>query len=196
MILSTRQEAIEFFKSATLNIHCMERFLETSEHFKGKLQPFKSATLQISFNEMRYARMFAGDCLRLLILDKDARERNVRFIPANHGAVCDNESLAVFVKELSIKKVDKTESDILGKEPTELELELAQINEFKAFMRNLYYDYLDAHYSAFAAELHNEFNGYKQNMETSLKKSDMNLGLRLNELYAEIAKNESLKIAI
>lgn len=160
----------------TKSIHRFERILKENVIFKGQMTPFKSAKLQMSFNELQTARMFAGDCLRLVVLGADWRKEQ-RFVPMEHGGTWDG-NVEIF-----------SEAE-LGSHEDKNNLERICINDLKKQLRHVFYSEMDGFEIQYPDGLEKdlttkwstEFFMYYQNAVLCLKKADQQLGLRLGEL--------------
>jgi hypothetical protein len=152
---------IQNFTKWTQKAHMVERILQEATAFKGSVLPFNSANIQTAYNEARYARMFGGDCLRLLIQGHEARS-NKRFVPAEYGATFDTNPIPKLL---------------------EMADEMSLISDLKLNLRLVLYDVLDfeEYLSAHSYNV-NEFFMYKTAFAMHLKQADQNLGLRLGEL--------------
>jgi hypothetical protein len=71
--LSQLKELLESFTQLTRCIHSYERAINELPVFSDKAGLFKSSVIVLAANEIRFARMFSGDCVRLLVNGSQAR---------------------------------------------------------------------------------------------------------------------------
>ena len=164
-------DPISFFAGYTKDAHMIERTISESQNFKGERFPFKSPLLQSAFNEVRYARMFGGDCLRMII-HRENPHTNARFNPADYGAIFDG--------ELHNLIVEGDELALIQDLKTNLRITLYALFDNEAQMMIDIQESLTQYLS--------EFIFYLDQFKAHLKKADQNLGLRLGEIYAEKSK--------
>ena len=155
----------EKLATITRSIHQYERILRESAIFQGQVTPFKSPKLQIAFNELQTARMFAGDCLRLVVLEKDWRLAT-RFIPKEHGGTWE--------QEIDLPMPPAAENH----DPKQVEQQ--NIFWLKEQLREVFYQSIDLINNT--PHLPCEFWFYNEQTSVSLKKADQQLGLRIGEL--------------
>jgi hypothetical protein len=166
MVLFQSEANLKFRKWTKLT-HLVERILLEAPAFKGEKFPYKSPTIQMAFNEVRFARMFGGDCLRLLVNGEKSRS-SIRFIPADYDAT--------YIGEI--------DSRILQSD------EMTLIQDLKTNLRDILYDVIDnsrlietdAEISTCSTD---ELLFYRTQFAAHLKRADQLLGLRIGELYAE-----------
>lgn len=159
---------ITFFAEKTKDTHMVERVLSESMAFKGRVLPLKSQLLQSAINEVRYARMFGGDCIRMIV-NRELPRSNVRFDPAAHDAVY-NDDLHKLIANGD---------------------ELALVQDLKAILRDTLYALFDdtqpvlgSSISLLTTNQYSEYCFYLEQFKVHLKKADQNLGLRLGEIHA------------
>jgi len=159
------------------SIHRLERILKETEIFKGQLTPFKSPKLQIAFNEIQSAHMFAGDCLRLLVLDIDW-QNDQRFIPSEHGGTWEQDT---GLWSLDMLKNFSTLED--------KSKEKVALLEIKMQIRRVFYETGDLLINAVSLDIVCnanfsiwEWEIYSKQLLIALKKADQQLGFRLGEL--------------
>ena len=161
--------SVKTYRELTKDTHRIERILAESAVFKGEKFPFTSPRVQQAYNEIVNARMFGGDCLRLLLLGIEARE-NVRFIPSEHGATHTGDIIKDFSSE------NYTEIDL--------------IMLLKAEIRTVFYGSLHAINYAWTERMGTradislslEMSLYQNQLSVALKKADQQLGLRIGEM--------------
>lgn len=147
---------IESFSQLTRCIHSYERAINELSCFTGVGFPFKSPVLQLSYNEIRFARMFSGDCVRLLVNGANARTTKFDATPLRYtGAI------------------------------TQLESEKDAIIRLKGLLRKSLYKVLNLpNYELIelAGCDSGEFWMYHSQLLAHLKRCDQCLGLRLGEI--------------
>ena len=159
------------FADFTRNTHLIELIIKQSGAFQSQkyinmgdvndYEFFKSASLQMAYNDIRRARMFGGDCLRLIVLEDEDRT----FIPSDYGATYD--------KNLWIEITFQRDEKILIKEIKNLLQEI--------FNKAVDKSHITMQYLPFDT-FQNEFKLCQQGFLFNLKTADQNLGLRLGEL--------------
>lgn len=166
MVLN-QSEINPMFAKWTKLTHLLERILAEAPNFKGDKFPYKSPTVQMAFNEVRFARMFGGDCLRLLI-NGDKSRSNIRFVPADHDAT--------YVGDIDPQIVQCDEMTIIQDLKTNLRDILYELIDNSQLIEN------DAEISTCSTD---ELLFYRTQFAAHLKRADQLLGLRIGELYAE-----------
>jgi len=162
-----QSEANLKFRKWTQLTHLVERILTEVPAFKGEKFPYKSPTVQMAFNEVRFARMFGGDCLRLLVNGEKSRS-NIRFVPADYDAT--------YAGEIDNRIVQADEMTL--------------IQDLKTNLRDILYDFIDNSRliekdAEMATCSTDELLFYRAQFAAHLKRADQLLGLRIGELYAE-----------
>jgi hypothetical protein len=144
------------FTQLTRCIHSYERAINELPAFVNSQGLFKSSVIVLAANEIRFARMFAGDCVRLLINGKKARI-----------AKFDSEPLR-WVQPV-----------------TQISVEKDAIFRLKLKLRESLYEALEMHSMATIASAGcdmTEFESYHRQLLAHLKRCDQCLGLRLGEI--------------
>lgn len=155
----------EYITPIVREVHLVERIISEALIFKSVIYPFKSPFLQSALNEVRHARMFGGDCLRLIV-DSDPRTK-VYFNPSEYGACYKEEIPSHFLEQDELGVLQDLKSNLRTSLYTILDTELMLFNDVG--------DSLTKYLSEFLL-YHNEF-------KVHIKKADQNLSLRLGEIY-------------
>jgi hypothetical protein len=153
------------FKEIFAQVDYIERMMSNAEAFKGDKSPFKSPLLQSAYNEIRSARMFGIDCLRLLIWKNDARSNQLYSTQLNQLTLSDapcgfEESLLLMVMVESIKRqviYPLIDSELYKESPDSLKI-------------------------TYGLGYWDELKAYRDMFLMSLKKGSQYLELRLKEL--------------
>jgi len=111
----------------------------------------------MAYMESQYARMYAGDLLRLALLEGEARTTSY-FNPKNHNA-----HVPKGFDCYSLSEVDT-------------------ILMLKDRLRSLFYEVLDSNVPVIFSFNVTEFLFYKRQLESSIKRTDQRLGLLLGGL--------------
>lgn len=146
---------IDAFSRLAICIHSYERALAELPCFRGVDSPFRSPVLQLSHSEIRFARLFAGDCVRLLVGGANAR----------------------------VAKFNAKSLHFVGV-VTPMESEKEAIVRLKMKLRDCLYKVIDlSSYIVESSDCSlNEFHLYRFQLLAHLKRCDQALGLRLGEI--------------
>jgi hypothetical protein len=152
--------------------------------FKGDKFPFKSPLLQTAYNELRTARMFSDDVLRMqvsIVEDRDPRQREF-FNVREYGGRFDEDFMttASFPPELDVIKDLKSQLRSL----------LYRVYEIEVERGDTFYSYEPDRDEEkmplmLLSSLHKELMEYFEQWRMSLKKADQQLGLRLEEIFSQ-----------
>lgn len=158
--------ALSFLAETTKQINMVERMISEAPSFKGERFPYTSPFVQSALNEARYARMFCGDCLRMVINRENPRT-NLRFNPSDYGAVF-SDNLPPSLLELGESILIQTLKEGFRQNLyTLFDCESSLMNDVAYYLPHL-----------------TEFQFYYNQCKASLKKADQNLGLRIGEILS------------